>query len=161
MKKYAFPIVAAVMLLASSVLGACSLMDRAASAELGNPCNDDTRVMRASMLTDLLDERYGGRHAGEIAELRDDVARMKAAFDAGADLDAPGKVYKAHFVKLSVKVLASAGISVSIGGFHEAIEKLSQVPDLVAGINIIKSAVQLRCAKDAAPNPTASVKAAS
>ena len=132
-----------------AALGACTIMNDAAGRHLGEPCDGVTRVLRAEMLTNMLEKHYGGGHPITVHELRSDVERMQAALSVGASLDAPGDAYKAHFVQLAAEVLAVHGIKLSVFGFREAVAKLSELPALVAEINIIQSAVELECAKAA------------
>lgn len=122
---------------------ACTFVGGQADKRLGDPCNADTRVMRAVLFERLMTERYGN-----IADpLAKPLSAMQEAKQAGASLDPSGDAYRFAFIQVAVKILADAGKDVALGGFAEAIEKLRGLPELAVEINLIESRIATECAK--------------
>jgi hypothetical protein len=136
--------------LALLAVAACSFLDGQADKRLGTACTDEIRVARAAMLTDMLDGHYGAEFGTRIERLKQKVMLMHRAVAAGDGIDAAGDSYKADFVGFAGSLLAKRGLSVAIGGYDEAVERLKKLPELVADINEIEAKVRIACAELAA-----------
>ena len=133
------------------MVSGCSALDSQADQRLGEACTDEVRLLRASLLMDMIDKHYGTELPDRVADLRAKTDLMLAAVDAGAGVDAAGDSYKAAFVQFAAALFLTRGKDIALDGFEEAVESLRKLPELIADVNEIEARVQIACAMGAPP----------
>lgn len=144
------PLAALFILVAVTLLSACSLIDKQADQRLGDACTPEVRLLRAAMFTDTMQTHFGQEVPRHVAQLKDKLTLMADAVKAQAGVDAAGDAYKLTFVKTVMALAVNRGKEITLGGMNEAVDWLRSVPeravDIAADINTIEARVQMACA---------------
>ena len=127
---------AVALMLGLLVSGCAALGDKTADALLGADCGPASRAYRAEVLTERLLARYPSAAAEGLKQA---VAQMRAAADAGAPMDAAAVAYQAALASAVGPVIgATAGQPVLL--------QLSLLPGAAQDFLIVRSQLGAFCA---------------